>query len=82
MFSKTDGVAQNLAGRVQETYGSVTGDASHQIKGRARQLAGNAEYEVADIVGQVRRSASKNPVETILVVAAICFMLGAITARR
>ena len=82
MFNKTDGVMDSVAGRVQEAFGSAIGDDARQIKGKARRLIGNAEYEVADLVGQVQKSAAKNPVETIVVVAGICFILGAIWARR
>ena len=37
------GTAKNLGGKVQEGYGSVTGDLGHEVKGRMRQAEGAAQ---------------------------------------
>jgi len=82
MFNKNEGFVQNVAGRVQEAFGSATGDTSTQLGGKARRAVGAAQYGLSDFVDEVRDVASKNPVETVAIVAGVCFVLGAIWSRR
>ena len=82
MFEKSEGAAQNLAGRVQEAFGAITGDTSSRIKGRARRVAGGAQYGYGEFLDQLRESAARNPVATVAAAAGVCFVLGAIWARR
>jgi len=44
------GSAKNLGGKVQETYGSATGDLAHEAKGKMRQIEGTAQ----DLYGQAK----------------------------
>lgn len=82
MFNKTEGAMQSIAGRVQEAFGSVTGDTSAQIKGRARRVAGGTQYGYGQVIDLVRESAIRNPVGTVAVVAGVCFVLGAVWSKR
>lgn len=82
MFEKSEGAAQSLAGRVQEAFGAVTGDTSTRVKGRARRVAGEAQYGYGELLDQLRESAARNPAGTVAVVAGVCFILGAIWAKR
>jgi uncharacterized protein YjbJ (UPF0337 family) len=49
------GTAKNIAGKVQESFGRVVGDAKTQVEGVANQVAGSAQ----DLYGQARESASQ-----------------------
>lgn len=82
MFEKSEGAMQNLAGRVQEAFGTVTGDTSTHLKGKARRVAGDAQYGYGEFLDQMRESAARNPVGTVAAVAGVCFVLGAIWAKR
>ena len=82
MFDKTAGAFQNIAGRIQEAVGSLTDDASTQIKGRARRVAGGALYGYGEFADRMRESAVRNPVGTFAVIAGAFFILGAICTRR
>ncbi len=82
MFNKTEGTIRNIAGHVQEAFGSATGDAGAQVKGKARRAAGSAQYGYGEIVEQLRESAVKNPIGTVAIVAGVFFVVGAIWSRR
>ena len=43
------GVAKNIAGKVQEKAGQVTGSKEQQIKGLSKQVAGKAQKSVGDL---------------------------------
>ena len=47
------GTAKNFAGKVEDAYGSVTGDVASQVKGKLRQ----AEGAVQDLYGQAKDTA-------------------------
>ncbi|MEH3087867.1 MAG: CsbD family protein [Xylophilus ampelinus] len=82
MFEKTEGTIQNIAGRVQDAFGAATGDTGSQLKGKARQVAGDAQSAYGDVLNQVRESAVANPLATVATVAGVAFVLGAIWSRR
>ena len=82
MFEKSEGALQNIAGRVQEAFGKVTGDNTMRVKGRARRIVGGAQYGYGDVANRLRASAMANPIGTIAVVGGICFLLGAVWANK
>jgi uncharacterized protein YjbJ (UPF0337 family) len=82
MFNKSEGTIRNIAGHVQEAFGSITGDTRAQVEGKARRAAGNAQYGYGEIVEQLRESAVKNPIGTVAIVAGVFFVVGAIWSRR
>ncbi len=48
------GTAKNLGGKVQEAYGSATGDFANEAKGKLRQAEGAAQ----DLYGQAKDAIS------------------------
>lgn len=52
--NRTAGTARNLAGKAEEGFGRVTGDAKAQVQGVADQAAGAAQ----DLYGQARDGAT------------------------
>ena len=46
------GAAKNVGGRVEEAYGSVTGNAGSELRGKMRQAEGTAQ----DLYGQAKES--------------------------
>ena len=82
MLEKTEGVAQSVAGHIQEAVGTVTGDDSTRAAGQARQAAGSLQQSYGDLLSQVRESAVSNPAATVAVIAGVGFVLGAIWAKR
>jgi uncharacterized protein YjbJ (UPF0337 family) len=48
------GTARNLGGKLQEGYGSATGDVAHEVQGKMRQVEGTAQ----DLYGQAKDALS------------------------
>ena len=49
-----------IRGKAEELKGKMTGDKSEEMKGKARQTAGNAKRVVRDIQADVREKADKH----------------------
>lgn len=84
-----EGTAKTVAGKAQEGFGNLTGDDQHRAEGLARQAAGR----VQDAYGEARdyaqhagervvRVVEQQPVTSLLIVGAIGYVLGLLTARR
>jgi uncharacterized protein YjbJ (UPF0337 family) len=43
------GAAKDIAGKIQEQAGKVTGSKEQQIKGMSKQIAGKAQTSVGDV---------------------------------
>ena len=54
------GTAKNIAGKAQESFGRVVGDAKTQVEGIANQVKGSAQ----DLYGHARESGSQIAGET------------------
>jgi uncharacterized protein YjbJ (UPF0337 family) len=52
--NRVEGAARNLGGKVQDSFGRVTGDARTQAEGAVNQAAGAAQ----DLYGQAAETAS------------------------
>ncbi|AEA64963.1 MULTISPECIES: CsbD family protein [Burkholderia] len=82
MFEKTEGRAQNLAGKVQEAVGDVIGDRGTQFEGRARQVAGRMQESYGGALDQLRDVTASQPLAALATVAALSFVIGALWSRR
>ena len=80
---RVTGTAKNVGGKIEEGVGRMTGDAQTQLKGQARQVAGEAE----DLYGQARdaaagftdvvqRTIEQQPYTAIAIAVAIGWLLG------
>jgi len=49
-----------VRGKAEEMKGKLTGDKSEELKGKARQTAGNAKRAVRDIKADVKEEADKH----------------------
>jgi len=77
------GGVRDVAGRVQSAAGALGNDPSTELKGKAREAAGKFEgaygsaVDVANNAGRsVGRALQANPTATVLVAAAVGFVLG------
>ncbi|MBN3744390.1 MULTISPECIES: CsbD family protein [Burkholderia] len=82
MFEKTDGIVRNLAGKGQEAVGDAVGDPEMQLEGKLRQVAGKAQQSYGEALEQVRDVTANNPVTTLLTIAAVSFVIGALWSKR
>lgn len=52
--NQVKGEAKDIAGKVQETVGEITGSATQQVKGMAKQVEGKVQKGVGDAQEAVR----------------------------
>ncbi len=50
------GTAKDIAGKVQEKVGKVTGSTSQQVKGLAKQVTGKMQKGAGDVEETVKKS--------------------------
>lgn len=85
--NRISGTARNVGGKVEETFGRVTGDAKSQVEGKLNQAAGVAQ----DLYGQtadaardtaasldkwLRNTIETQPYTTAIVALGIGWLLG------
>jgi uncharacterized protein YjbJ (UPF0337 family) len=79
---QVEGVAETVVGRVQDAVGGLTGDTSMQAEGKGRQALGSIQRNYGETLDNVREAVIQQPINGVLVAAAIGFVLGAIWARQ
>lgn len=80
--NEVEGTIRNVAGKIEDAAGALTGDAEHQLKGKVRQVAGTAQAKAGEVLDNVRELAADRPVGTVLIAAGVAFVLGMLFARR
>jgi uncharacterized protein YjbJ (UPF0337 family) len=76
-----EGAAQQVAGKVQDAVGALTGDESTQAEGKARQALGSLQQTYGETVDNVRLAVASQPIQGVLIAAAVGFVLGALWNR-
>ncbi|WP_072572385.1 CsbD family protein [Granulibacter bethesdensis] len=77
-----EGKAEELAGKVQEGIGRLTGDTETEIHGKARQRYGEAQSALAETCDTVKSFTADYPLTALGIAAGIGFLVGVITGRR
>jgi uncharacterized protein YjbJ (UPF0337 family) len=80
--NQIEGNVRNVAGRVEEAIGDLTGDTAAKVRGKVRQAAGEAQSAVGDAAESVRDFATEQPMGAVLLAAGIGFIAGMLLARR
>jgi uncharacterized protein YjbJ (UPF0337 family) len=52
---KAKATAKNIEGKLQETYGNVTGDPKDQAEGKAKQAEAKVRHTVEDVKDEARK---------------------------
>lgn len=75
---RVEGAFRNVAGKVQDAVGGLTGDAKTQIEGKASQVAGKVQRaygeaadQARDIAANVGRSVEQQPIAAILIAGVV-----------
>jgi uncharacterized protein YjbJ (UPF0337 family) len=74
-MSDFQGKAREMAGRVQEKVGELSGDAKTQAAGLYNQAAGQAQQQVVRLNDLIK----DQPIPAVLVAAAVGYLLGRLT---
>ena len=80
--NKTEGTFRDVAGKVQDAVGGLTGDAATQAKGKYNQAAGQAQSYYGDTMDSVRDFAADQPVTGLLIAAGVGLLVGFLIGRR
>jgi uncharacterized protein YjbJ (UPF0337 family) len=79
---QVEGTVRHVAGKIEDAAGVLAGDTEHQLKGKARQVAGAAQAKAGDVLDSARELAADKPIGTVLIAAGVAFVLGMLFARR
>jgi uncharacterized protein YjbJ (UPF0337 family) len=87
--SRVEGAFQNVAGKVEDTVGGLTGDPRAQVRGKARQVAGEIEGvygdvadRTSDLAAAVSQRVGQQPLTALLIAGVVGCMLGWFMLRR
>lgn len=80
--NRIEGAARNVAGKVQKTLGSVTGDEETEGKGMAQEAIGQAQHLYGNAVDSVRGYTNDQPLSALLIAGGIGMALGVLLGRR
>ncbi|MGE5539721.1 MAG: CsbD family protein [Gemmatimonas sp.] len=80
--NRVSGAARSVAGKVEETVGSVVGDAATEGRGMARQYMGDMQNMYGQAVDSVRSYTNEAPLTALLVAGGIGMALGILLGRR
>ena len=80
---RIEGGVRNAAGRVQDAFGGLTGDAGTQARGKLNQAAGSVQDVVGqakdraqDLYGEVESYAKDQPLTALAVALGVGLILG------
>jgi uncharacterized protein YjbJ (UPF0337 family) len=80
--NRFEGGVKDIAGKVEDAVGGLTGDTETQARGKARQAEGQIQQTYGQVADNVRDFASENPVGSLLAAAGVGLVLGLIIGRR
>lgn len=53
---KVEATAKNIEGKIQETYGNMTGDTKDQVAGKAKQVEASVKHAVEDVKDEAKKA--------------------------
>jgi uncharacterized protein YjbJ (UPF0337 family) len=77
-----EGATEDTIGKVQDSMGGLLGDGAAQAKGKAKQVAGQAQGYYGETLDTVRDFTADQPLVVILVASLVGFIGGALFSRR
>ncbi len=87
--NRIEGAAKNLGGKLQDTFGSMTGDSETQARGKANEAAGTAQNAFGSAMdtasewsGSVGETVKDRPLTALLVAVSVGFVLRLLTHTR
>lgn len=80
--NQVGGMLKSAAGKFQEAAEAFTGDAVTELRGKARQVVGQAQARYGDAVEAMRSTTKEQPLIALLAAGCIGFLLGALIRRH
>lgn len=79
---RIEGVARDVAGKIEDAAGGLMGDAGTQICGKADQVAGKAQQAYGQAVDGVKDFTHDQPIGALLAAIGVGVALGFALGRR
>jgi uncharacterized protein YjbJ (UPF0337 family) len=79
--NEVEGTIRNVAGKVQDAAGGLTGDESLQAKGKFNQAAGNAQQTFGAAADELRETVKQSPLSALAIVGAVALAVGFLARR-
>ncbi|WP_428391567.1 CsbD family protein [Lichenicoccus sp.] len=80
--NRIEGAAEDTVGKLQDGMGGLLGDGAMQARGKARQVAGQAQGFYGETLDTMRDLTADQPILALLAASLLGFILGALFARR
>jgi uncharacterized protein YjbJ (UPF0337 family) len=80
--NRIEGAARNVAGKVEKTVGSVTGNRETEGRGMAQEAIGEVQNLYGNAADTVRGYATEKPLSALLVAGGIGMALAMLIGRR
>ncbi len=77
-----EGTVRDMAGKVEDAAGGLTGDSSTQMRGKYDQAAGQAHRALGGAADQARDFVADQPIGAVLLAAGVGLIAGMLIARR
>ena len=80
--NRVKGAGRRIAGRIESAAGSLGGSATTELRGRARDAAGEVRQTYGAAIDAARSFAVEQPITALLAAAGAGFLVGLFAARR
>ncbi len=80
--NRIEGAAEDTVGKLQDGMGGLLGDGATQARGKAKQVAGQAQGFYGEALDTIRDITADQPVVALVAATGLGFLLGAIVSRR
>jgi uncharacterized protein YjbJ (UPF0337 family) len=80
--NRVEGGFRDMAGKVQDAVGGLTGDAATQVRGKINQATGQAQRAYGQAVDEARGFTTENPAVALATRLGLGMVLGLLIARR
>ncbi len=80
--NRIEGATEDAIGKVQDGMGGLLGDGATQARGKAKQVAGQAQGFYGEALDSARDFTADQPLIAMLAASLIGFIVGGIFARR
>ncbi|MDB5362217.1 MAG: CsbD family protein [Rhodospirillales bacterium] len=80
--NRVKGAGSRVIGRIEGAAGALGGSARTELRGRAREAAGEVQQTYGAAIDAVRGFAVEQPITALLAAAGVGFLVGLFAARR
>jgi len=80
--NRVKGAGRRIVGRIESAAGTLGGSVPTELRGRAREAAGEVQQTYGAAVDAARGFAVEQPITALLAAAGVGFLVGLFAARR